>query len=43
MEWMEKDNIKNVNWIFQSFPSEKFKETFMDLWNRAISRFSGIG
>ena len=30
MEWMEKDNIKNVNWIFQSFPSEKFKETFND-------------
>ena len=30
MEWMEKDNIKNVNWIFQAFPSEKFKETFND-------------
>ena len=30
MEWMGKDNIKNANWIFQSFPSEKFKETFND-------------
>ena len=27
---MLKDNIKNVNWIFQAFPSEKFKETFND-------------
>ena len=27
---MNKDNIKNVNWIFQSFPSENFKTTFSD-------------
>ncbi len=28
--WMNKNNIKNVNWIFQSFPSENFKTKFSD-------------
>ena len=30
LNWMEKDNIKHVNWIFQSFPSQNFKDTFAD-------------
>ena len=28
--WMNKENVKNLNWIFQSFPSENFKNTFSD-------------
>ena len=30
MDWMNKKDIKNVNWIFQSFPSENFKTAFSD-------------
>lgn len=28
LNWMEKDNIKSVPWIFTSFPSETFKQDF---------------
>ena len=28
MGWMAKKDIKNVNWIFQAFPSEQFKNEF---------------
>ena len=28
INWMEKENIATVNWVFQSFPSQNFKDTF---------------
>ena len=30
INYMNNKDIKNVNWIFQSFPSENFKTTFSD-------------
>ena len=28
LNWMSKDNVNTVPWIFQAFPSQNFKDTF---------------
>ena len=28
INWMSKDNINTVPWVFQAFPSQNFKDTF---------------
>lgn len=28
INWMEQENVATVNWVFQSFPSQNFKDTF---------------
>ena len=33
LDWMEKDGIESVPWVFTSFPSEAFNKTFSDSLN----------
>ena len=30
-EWLEKDGINNIPWVFESFPSDNFKNEFGDV------------